>query len=112
MPANSDLPDNPQRISFACDCGAKLVAKSIKSGKRIKCSSCGEVVVVPSKPHAGAGNPRLIIALCSLAVVIAIGGGAMIYFVVQPRGQAPSSAAKSEVKVVDEGAAERAAERA
>ena len=47
MPANSGLPDNPQRISFVCDCGKKLVANSMQSGKRLKCPSCGQVVVVP-----------------------------------------------------------------
>ena len=73
MPANSGLPDNPQRISVVCDCGKKLVANSMQSGKRLKCPSCGQVVVVPpvragivptptraaSEPHTETGNRRL-----------------------------------------------------
>jgi hypothetical protein len=123
MPANLGLPDNPQRISFVCDCGKKLVTYSIKSGKRLRCSSCGQAVVAPvgegtvptrpratSKPQTRAGNRRLKIALLSLTVVVAIGGGAAILFAAKHRQQARSGAANAEVKEADDGAAERAAD--
>ena len=52
MPANSGLPDNPQRISVVCECGRKLAANPMQSGKRLKCPSCGQIVVVPPFPHS------------------------------------------------------------
>lgn len=119
MPANSDLPNNPQRISFACACGKKHVAKSIKSGKRIKCGSCGQVVVVPPvgkgtmpKPSRATWKPhaKLKIALCALSLVVAIGGGAVVHFAARQRQQAPNGAAKAWIKAADDWDAERAAE--
>ncbi len=47
MPANSGLPGDRPRISVVCECGKKLIANSKQSGKRLKCRSCGQVVVVP-----------------------------------------------------------------
>ncbi len=90
MSANSALPDNPQRISLVCACGKKLVANSLQSGKRLKCRSCGQIVVVPPvgagivptpttaapEPHGKAGNRGLMFVVWSLPVVLAIGGGA------------------------------------
>ncbi|MGO8746745.1 MAG: hypothetical protein ACLQNE_12210 [Thermoguttaceae bacterium] len=118
MPANSALPDDPQRISVVCDCGKKLVANSMQSGKRLKCPSCGQVVVVPpvragivptptraaSEPHPETGNRRLMIVLWSLPVVVAIGGGAFFHFDAKWRQQARIEAANTEVREAVQGA--------
>src|SRR5579872_6368311 len=65
MPANSGLPDTPQRISVVCDCGKKLVADAMYSGKQLTCPSCGRVVVAPPvravivpTPKRAASEPR------------------------------------------------------
>ena len=119
MSANSALPDNPQRISLVCDCGKKLVANSMQSGKRLKCPSCGQVVVVPpvragivptparaaSEPHRKAGNRGLMfVVFWSLPVVLAIGGGAFIRFDAKRRQQARIDAANTEVREAVKGA--------
>ncbi len=118
MSANSALPDNPQRISFVCDCGKKLVANSMQSGKRLKCPSCGQIVVVPpvgagvvptptsaaSEPHKKAGNRGLMFVVCSVPVVLAIGGGALIHFDLKRKQQARNGAAHAEVKEAVKGA--------
>jgi hypothetical protein len=118
MPANAGLPDNPQRISAVCACGKKLVANSMLSGKRLKCPSCGQVVVFPparagivaappiaaSKPPIKAGNRGLMIVLWSLPILALIGAGASIYFHEQSRQQARIDAANTEVKEATKGA--------
>jgi hypothetical protein len=129
MPANSGLPDTPQRISVVCDCGKKLVANSMQSGKRLKCPSCGQVIVVPpvgagsvpaptraasepqtSEPQTATGKRRLMrvllmIGLWSLPVVAAIGGGAFLHFDAKWRQHARIDAANTEVREAVQGAA-------
>ena len=123
MPPNSVLPDNPQRICVVCDCGEKVVANSMRTGKRPKwltCPSCGQVVAVPrvragivatptravsqphpeTEPHPNTGNRRLMIVLWSLpvAVVVVIAAGAFIHFDAKWRQQARIDAANTEVR--------------
>ena len=112
MSANSALPENPQRISLVCECGKKLVANSLQSGKRLKCRSCGQIVVVPPvgagivptpitaapDPHGKAGNRGLMFVIWSLPVVLAIGGGALIHFDLKRKQQARVDAARTEVR--------------
>jgi len=123
MPANSVLPDNPQRISVVCKCGKKVVANAMPSGKRLKCPSCGQLVVVPpvragivatptraaTEPHPEAGRRRLKnvllwIVLCSLPVGVAIGGGVLIHFNAKWGQQARIDAANTEVREAVKGA--------
>jgi len=77
MSANSFPPDNPKRISVTCECGKKTVANSTRSGKRLKCSSCGQIVVIPARAalerHSETGNRRLMIVFWSLLVVGVVG---------------------------------------
>ena len=35
-------------IRFACACGQELAAREEYSGKKVRCTSCGEVVAVPA----------------------------------------------------------------
>ncbi len=116
MPAISALPDDPKRISFACCCGKKLVANSIRSGKRLKCRSCGRVVVVPtaraglvptptrpaSEPFTNWGHRLSTIVhrslLWSLPFVLAVGGGAIIHFLAKGTQQARIEVANTEVR--------------
>jgi len=114
MPANSGLPDQPQRISVVCDCGKKLVATSMQSGKRAKCPSCGQVIVIPpvpagiipapasaaAKPRPKTGKRRLLgvllmMVVCLLPIVAAIGAGALILSDLRSRRQ---EAANTEVR--------------
>ena len=123
MPANSGLPDNPQRISLVCDCGKKLVVNATQAGKRLKCPSCGQAVVVPpvgvgvvptaasagsaphpaSEPHTTRPKRRftrvlLMIGLWSLPVVGVVGAGAYLRLDAKLRQQARIDAADSEVR--------------
>jgi hypothetical protein len=123
MSAKSLPPDDPQRISFVCDCGKKLVVNSIKSGKRLKCPSCGQVVVVPpvpagivptptsaaSEPDTETGKRRLMpvlsmIVLWSVPLGVAIGGVALVRFDLKSKQQARIDAANTEVRDAVKGA--------
>jgi hypothetical protein len=118
MSAKSGLPDIPQRISVVCACGEKLLANSMQSGKRLKCPSCGQAVVVSparadgvptptgavSAPRRGMGKLLLMILLWSLPVFAAVGGGAVLHFDAKWRQQAKIDAANTEVREAVKGA--------
>jgi hypothetical protein len=123
MPANSGLPDNPQRIHLVCNCGKKLVANPMQSGKRLKCPSCGQVVLIPpvragvvstpaeatSALHPNRRKRRftrvlLMLMLWSLPVVGVVGAGAYLRFDGRSRQQARIDAANSEVREAVKGA--------
>jgi hypothetical protein len=117
MPANSGPTENSQRIHLVCECGKKLAARATQSGKRLKCPSCGQAVVVPavqagvvptavqatSAPHPEGPKRRftrvvLMLMLWSLPVAAAVGGWAYLRFDANRRQQARIDAAKTDVR--------------
>jgi len=112
MSVKPGLPEKPQRISVVCSCGKKLVAEVKHSGKRVKCSACGEPIVVPSvparvapalpsvesEPPSDGSNRRLTLALWSLPVLVAVGSGVFIHLDAKWKQQARNDAANAGVK--------------
>src|SRR5262249_32355645 len=60
--------ESTMTIQFACACGQQLAAREEYAGKRVKCTSCGEIRTVPGgefPPTREPAAPRLIRFNCS-----------------------------------------------